>query len=209
MTSLRRAHPPTGGRGPGERTVRATACLAAVTLAAGLFAAPTLAASAPRGGASHPVGPPTVQTVTLVTGDVVQVSTGADGRQAVTLEPRPDGTIPQAAINQAGGHLYVVPFDAMGLLAAKRLDRDLFDVTALLADGYDDASRSTLPVLVDYGAGRTAAGKARGASAEGREAHHHHPQAGHRRVRGAEEAGPRRSGRTSPPATTPPVARPP
>ena len=144
--------------------MRATACLASVTLAAGLFAAPTLAAGAPRGGTPHRAGPPTVKTVTLVTGDVVQVSTGADGRQAVTLKPRPDGTIPQAAINQAGGHMYVVPFEAMGLLAAKRLDRDLFDVSALLADGYDDASRSTLPVLVDYGAGSTAAGKARGAS---------------------------------------------
>ena len=164
MTSLRRAQPPTGGRGTAAKTVRATACLAAATLASGLFAAPTLAADAPRGGASHRVGPPTVKTVTLVTGDVVQVSTGSDGRQAVTIEPRPDGTIPQAAINRAGGHMYVVPFEAMGLLAAKRLDRDLFDVSALLADHYDDASRSTLPVMVDYGVGTTAAGKARGAS---------------------------------------------
>ena len=164
MTSLRRAHPPTGGRRPGGTPARATACLAAAALAAGLFAAPTLAASASGGSASHRVGPPTVKTVTLVTGDVVRVSTGTDGRQAVTLQPRPDGTIPQAAINQAGGHLYVVPFEAMGLLAAKRLDRDLFDVTALVADGYDDASRSTLPVLVDYGVGRRAAGQAKGAS---------------------------------------------
>src|SRR5699024_531839 len=114
--------------------------------------------------AGQRVGPPTVKTVTLVTGDVVRVSTGTDGRQAVTLEPRPDGTIPQAAINQAGGHVLVVPFEAMGLLAAKRLDRDLFDVTALLAAGYDDASRPTLPVLVDYGVGTTAAGEARRAS---------------------------------------------
>ena len=164
MTSLRRVHPPTGGRGPGGTTARTTACLAVATLAAGLFAAPTLAAEAPRSGAAHRVGPPTVKTVTLVTGDVVQVSTGTDGRKAVTLQPRPDGTIPQAAINQAGGHMYVVPFEAIGLLASKRLDRDLFDVTALFADGYDDASRPTLPVLVDYGVGATAAVEARGAT---------------------------------------------
>ena len=66
MTSLRRVHPPTGGRGPGGTTARTTACLAAATLAAGLFAAPTLAAEAPRSGAAHRVGPPTVKTVTLV-----------------------------------------------------------------------------------------------------------------------------------------------
>jgi subtilisin family serine protease len=164
MTSLRPAHPSTEGRGPGQSAVRATACLAAATLAAGLFAAPTLAADAPPRDAASRVGPPTVKTVTLVTGDVVRISTGTDKRQAVTLQPRPDGTIPQAAINQAHGHLFVVPFEAMPLLASKRLDRDLFDVTTLLADGYDDASRSTLPVLVDYGTGRTAAAEATGAS---------------------------------------------
>ena len=143
---------------------RATACLAAAALAAGLLAAPPLAGATPDRGDAHRVGPPSVRTVTLVTGDVVRISTGTDKRQAVTLEPRPDGTIPQAAISQAHGHMFVVPFEAVPLLAAKRLDRDLFDVTTLVADGYDDASRSTLPVLVDYGTGRTAAAEASDAS---------------------------------------------
>ena len=139
------------------------ACLAALALASALVTAPVAAMAAPRPGPSHPDGPPEVRLVTLVTGDVVRVSTGSGGRQAVTLEPRADGTIPQAAINRAGGHVFVVPFEAVGLLAAKRLDQDLFDVTGLLAQGYDDASRSTLPVMVDYGAGSTAASEARGA----------------------------------------------
>ncbi len=145
--------------------MRPTAYLAAVALAAGLALAPSLPASAGEpGGKKHPAGPPTVKTVTLVTGDVVRVSTGADGRSAVTLRPRPDGTIPQAAINQVHDHLYVVPTEAFGLLAAHRLDRDLFDVTALLEAEYDDASRKTLPVMVDYGRGRTAAAEASDAS---------------------------------------------
>jgi hypothetical protein len=76
MTSLRPAHPSTEGRGPGQSAVRATACLAAATLAAGLFAAPTLAADAPDRDTARRVGPPTVKTVTLVTGDVVQITTG-------------------------------------------------------------------------------------------------------------------------------------
>ena len=82
-----------------------------------------------------------MKTVTLVTGDVVQVSTASDGRQSVTLRPRPDGSIPQAAIQQVHDHVYVVPTEALGLLEANRLDHDLFDVTALIEAEYDDASR--------------------------------------------------------------------
>ncbi|GAA4361918.1 S8 family peptidase [Angustibacter luteus] len=147
--------------------MRTTVGLATLALSIGLVTAPTLTASATSPTAPvtkpHRVGPPTVKTVTLVTGDVVQVTSGADKRHTVTLLPRPDGTVPQAAINDVHGHLYVVPVEAFGLLAAKRLDRDLFDVTALLADDYDDASRPSLPVLVDYGRGSTAATQAKAA----------------------------------------------
>ncbi|WP_426565323.1 S8 family peptidase [Angustibacter sp. McL0619] len=145
--------------------MRTTACLAVAALTATV--ALTSTATAARAESAHkarPAGPPTVKTVTLITGDVVRVSTGGDGRHAVTLQPRPDGTIPQAAVNQVHNHLYVVPTEAFGLLAANKIDRDLFDVTALLDDKYDDASRPTLPVMVDYGTGRTAAAEAKGAS---------------------------------------------
>ena len=91
------------------RPVRTTAYLTALAVSAGFAFIPTLAASSAEPNAeASPGGPPTVKTVTLVTGDVVQVSTGSDGRQAVTLQPRPDGTIPQAAINRVGDDLYVV-----------------------------------------------------------------------------------------------------
>ena len=119
-----------------------------MALATGLALTPSAAPAADSAASPAPkqrqTAVPTVKTVTLVTGDVVQVSTGADGKQSVTVEPRPDGTIPQAAINQVHDHLYVVPTEAFGLLAAHRLDRDLFDVTGLLDDEYDDASRGTL-----------------------------------------------------------------
>ena len=100
-------------------------------------------------------------TVTLITGDVVDVTTTADGRQVVSLEPGPDGRIPEAAITRADGHLYVTPARALPLLAAGRLDQRLFDVTGLIRQGYDDAHRSTLPVIVDYGHGGVAAFRAR------------------------------------------------
>lgn len=128
----------------------------------GLVLTPVAPASAGNGPArTRPVAAPTVAQVTLVTGDVVRVSTGADRKRSVVLEPRPDGTIPQASITQVRGHLYVVPTEAFGLLAAGRLDRALFDVTALLEDEYDDKSRPTLPVMVDYGKGAVAATEAR------------------------------------------------
>ena len=62
------------------------------------------------------------------------------------------------------GHVFVVPTEAFGLLAARRLDRDLFDVTGLIEAKYDDASTSEIPVIVDYGRGRPAAAEARSAS---------------------------------------------
>jgi len=135
----------------------------AVGLAAALAAVPTQPSRAQERAVGGAVGAPEVRAVTLVTGDVVRVSTDADGRQSVTLAPNPDGSTPKAAISQSGGHLFVVPLQAFALLAAQRLDHRLFDVTQLLADGYDDAARSTLPVMVDYGRGASAAREARSA----------------------------------------------
>ena len=144
--------------------MRTTASLAAFALTTGLALVPALPASAATAAKPKAVHMPSVKSVTLVTGDVVRVTTSTAGRKAVTLQPRPDGTIPQAAISEANGHLYVVPTAAFGLLAANRLDRGLFDVTELIKDGYDDAARDTLPVMVDYGKGATAAAEAKGAS---------------------------------------------
>ena len=102
------------------------------------------------------ITPPVVRTVTLVTGDVVQVSTSSNGRRSVALLPGPDGVVPQAAVNEDKRHLYVVPRSAMNLLAAKKVDLRLFDVNELIADGYDDASRASLPIIVDFGTGAAA-----------------------------------------------------
>ncbi|WP_178085643.1 hypothetical protein, partial [Pseudomonas sp. GP01-A3] len=45
---------------------------------------------------------------------------------------------------------YVIPDQAMPYLASGVLDMDLFNITTLIADGYDDASQETLPVIVKY-----------------------------------------------------------
>ena len=121
------------------------------------------AAAAPRPyPGAH--GRPSITTVTLVTGDVVHVITQPNGKRSVSLERRPDGSYPQAAITDTGTHLYVVPQSAMPLLAAHRLDLDLFDVAGLIKQHYDDAHRATLPVIVSYGQGLQAGADARTSS---------------------------------------------
>ncbi|MFI6094616.1 S8 family peptidase [Lentzea sp. NPDC051213] len=86
-------------------------------------AAPTQAAPAP--------------TVTLITGD--QVLTG---QRAVRPAPGREQVV--FTTYSAQGHEYVVPSDAMPLIASGKLDERLFDVTELAT--YDGA----LPVIVTY-----------------------------------------------------------
>ncbi|MEV7629814.1 S8 family serine peptidase [Actinoplanes sp. NPDC089786] len=63
------------------------------------------------------------------------------------------------------GHLLVVPADAAPLLRTQQVDRRLFDVTELIRLGYDDASRPTVPMIVQPGS--TARTKQRIAEAGG------------------------------------------
>lgn len=90
--------------------------------------------------------------VTLITGDVVHVSVDTRGAyQARTdVAARPDGRPVVVQVLADHDHLYVLPSDAAGLVAAGRLDRRLFDVRRLIADGYADTDTGALPVIVGY-----------------------------------------------------------
>ncbi|MFL6126081.1 S8 family peptidase, partial [Actinophytocola sp.] len=119
--------------------------LLAAVLAAGVVV--PAAAAAPPAVAGTPPGP----AVTLVTGDEVVfggmdgvVVHPAKGREHVSFYKRKD----------VDGDIHVVPEDAVTPLARGTLDPRLFDVTELVRDRYDDASRRTLPLIVDY-KGRT------------------------------------------------------
>lgn len=91
-------------------------------------------------------------TVTLATGDRVVVRAG--GKQVVRLI-RGEGREKVAiAVRREAGHTYVVPQDAQSLISAGKLDRRLFDVTRLVGDKYDDAHRTSLPLIVKYRPGR-------------------------------------------------------
>jgi subtilisin family serine protease len=120
--------------------MRLRSAVASVILLAGLLVAGVrLASAAPAPGT--PPGNP--RSVTLITGD--RVTVGVDGSVTVAKGPGRAGIA--LLTRRVGGHVSVIPSDALPLLAAGRLDRRLFDVTQLLAFGYDDR-RGSLPLVV-------------------------------------------------------------
>ncbi|MBM7790588.1 S8 family peptidase [Tenggerimyces flavus] len=97
-------------------------------------------------------GPDTglVGQVTLVTGHVVQVARGPNGRLAATVEAPDNRDADVLSFIDGDGDLHVLPREILPLLQADRIDRRLFNVSDLVAQGYDDKRRSTIPLIVEY-----------------------------------------------------------
>ncbi|MHA5054862.1 S8 family peptidase [Streptomyces sp. SD15] len=127
------------------------------TATAVLALSPALASAAPAppsatslaSAAALPAALGTARSVTLVTGDKVTVTRAADGTSSRTVQD-PDGRYTGFETNRAGKNTYVYPHSALPYVAAGLLDKELFNVTRLLADGYDDAHRDRLPLIVTY-----------------------------------------------------------
>ncbi|HEY7595584.1 MAG TPA: S8 family peptidase [Actinophytocola sp.] len=92
------------------------------------------------------------KTVTLLTGDRITVQRG----KARTIRPAHGREGMAFSTFSVRGHDYVIPADARRLVATGKLDRRLFDITALLDFGYDDAHRDSVPLIVTHTAGRAA-----------------------------------------------------
>ncbi|MEU8286807.1 S8 family serine peptidase [Micromonospora sp. NPDC048905] len=128
--------------------ITAIAALVLGTPAIAVASPPTIAPdAAPRTATGAPTASATAKTVTLLTGDRVTVT--ASGSAAV--RPGPERAHLRFLTSRVRGHLTVLPEDALPLVRAGRVDRRLFDVTGLIAAGYDDARRDNLPLLVTYG----------------------------------------------------------
>ncbi|MFJ2135420.1 S8 family serine peptidase [Streptomyces sp. NPDC087228] len=132
----------------------ATAAVLAVT-----SVSPSGAADTPSDGASgkRPViGSGAAATggkqvaVTLITGDKVLVTTDTSGRSSAAVLPREDGTQPIVQTFQMGKDLYVYPEDASRAIAEGKVDEQLFNVTGLIRQGYDDTHTDTLPLIATY-----------------------------------------------------------
>ncbi|WP_416975506.1 S8 family serine peptidase [Streptomyces sp. 4F14] len=89
----------------------------------------------------------TASTVTLITGD--RVAVGEDGRVASLVRGEGRESV-GFSVRRERGHTWVIPQDALRLITDGVLDRRLFDVARLAEDGYGDADRGTLPLIVGY-----------------------------------------------------------
>jgi hypothetical protein len=75
------------------------------------------------------------------------VQTAADGQVLAVLPGPGRERMPFRGVRD-NGHWYVFLADAQPLVATGRIDRGLFDVTALIGYGCDDAHRADVPVLI-------------------------------------------------------------
>ena len=128
----------------------------AMTGAAALLAgavAPSAAAPAPSPDTPSGTAQGTTQTVTLITGDTVSVTTGPDGKSAVEIERGKGREAATFLSSERDGEVSVLPADAIPLVKAGRLDPALFNVTQLVKQGYADAKTGTTPVIATYKSG--------------------------------------------------------
>src|SRR5688500_10796491 len=108
--------------------VAVIAAAATVALAVGTVPAVDAVEIAPR--AATTARP---HVVTLITGD--RLTLAGDGQ--VGIEPGPGRERIPFVMSRHRGHISVIPADALPYLRAGRLDPRLFDVTTLVASGYD------------------------------------------------------------------------
>ncbi len=114
-------------------------------------AAPERAAAAP--GTSGTAAGSTYR-VTLLTGDVAVLHDAGGGGQAAWLEgPENSEQNDRARIYQLDGDVHVVPEQAEPLLASGAVDDALFNVSLLAEQGFHDAARGDLPLLVQSPSG--------------------------------------------------------
>ncbi|MEV0273823.1 S8 family serine peptidase [Hamadaea sp. NPDC050747] len=135
-----------------SRRARVARVAAAVTLTLSVLAVPERTGAAE----SHPLVGSATSTgtagreITLVTGDRALLTTDAQGHPSATLLPGPATEQDGYVTRQFRGDLYVIPSQALPLISQGRLDEELFNLTALARQGYDDATRGDLPLLATY-----------------------------------------------------------
>ena len=134
---------PRPGRGRRLPALSVALLTAAASLTGGLAAA---SPTTPPGSYSvEAAGRSAEQPITLVTGDLVKVTVGADGKKNYTVTG-PDGLLADHEVHVDGADTYIYPRSALSFVAADQLDKNLFNITELLADGFE----GSLPLLVTY-----------------------------------------------------------
>ncbi|MGW2939368.1 S8 family serine peptidase [Streptomyces sp. NPDC001156] len=132
-----------------RRGLPAAVAALVVLTTAGPATSADAAPTSPSPRATVTPGPATTRTVTLITGDKATV-TANGSRRSVTSVTDPQGRTGGAHVMTVGDDIYVYPDAALPYIASGALDEHLFNVTELLADGYDDARSDHLPLIVTY-----------------------------------------------------------
>jgi len=150
-------------RRPRRRHTLASAgiiAIAATALSPSVLGASAAAAadSKPIVGSAGQAAAQSAATVTLISGDRVRLTRTADGQPVAQLLPAEDGTVPDYETLRDGDNLYVFPTTASAAIGAGLVDRELFNVTGLVAAGFDDAHADSLRVIAQYGDARTVSG---------------------------------------------------
>ncbi|MFJ6851178.1 S8 family peptidase [Streptomyces sp. NPDC091271] len=114
-----------------------------------------VAATTPETAAATPVlttTPARTASVTLITGDRITMATAPDGTTSYTAVP-PEDAAPGRILTRSddGKDAYFYPSDVIGQVGTV-LDPELFNVSALIRDGFDDAHRDSLPLIVQHSA---------------------------------------------------------
>ncbi|SCE51378.1 PA domain-containing protein [Streptomyces sp. DvalAA-14] len=100
-------------------------------------------------------------TVRLITGDEVTIGGTAGGGHTASIRPGAGRRDIVFHTSEQNGDVTVLPSDADALVRSGRLDRRLFDVTALVQQRYDEAHSAALPLIVGQPAGVTPAAVSR------------------------------------------------
>src|SRR4051812_46771464 len=87
-------------------------------------------------------------SVTLLTGDRVDLTERADGRMTIAIQRAPGREHVTFVTSGRGDDLSVLPDDAAGPVASGAVDARLFQVRRLAHEGYDDRHRDDLPLIV-------------------------------------------------------------
>ncbi|ALG09372.1 S8 family peptidase [Kibdelosporangium phytohabitans] len=118
-----------------------------VGIATAQSAAAAPASTDPGGGAGPgPIGRP--RTVTLITGDQVAVTERTGQLPAISITPGAGRERIRFQRSRDKSGWSVIPSDALALIHSGVLDKRLFRVDRLLADGFDE-SRPTLPLIIE------------------------------------------------------------
>ncbi len=142
---------------PWKRATLATTL--AVVLLTAVASASAVADAGPVSFGPAPVVPapgtgptPDSYEVTLITGDHVHLDVFPDGRQSARVDAASRGVnrpSPTFDIREIAGDVHVFPSDVARYVGQK-LDGELFNVSELVLEGFDDSATKSLPVIVDY-----------------------------------------------------------